>query len=165
MKTLILAFAPLILAASPAAAQNHDHAHHAPAAASAPAQATPPAPTAKTCTCPKCPEHDATHDCPMHGKPPEDPHAGHDMRGMQTAPATAPAADPHAGHNMGAAPAAAADPHAGHDMSGMQTVPAKAPAAILMRVTHEPGSGGCGGPARRTRHERDADGPGEGARL
>ena len=53
------------------------------------------------------------------------PHAGHDMSGMQTAPAAdphaghnrAPAADPHAGHDMGQTPAA--DPHAGHDMSAM----------------------------------------------
>ena len=137
MKILTLAFAPLILAASPAAAQSHNHAQHTPAAATttAPAQAAPPAPTTKTCTCPKCPEHGADHDCPMLGMPPEDPHAGHDRRaapaaaadphaghdmsGMQDPPAQAPVADPHAGHNMSAARAPAADPHAGHDMNGM----------------------------------------------
>ncbi|WP_312128355.1 copper resistance protein B, partial [Brevundimonas sp.] len=63
-----------------------------------------------------------------------DPHAGHDMSGMQAAPAPAAAADPHAGHDMSGmqmapAPAAAADPHAGHDMSGMQMAPAQTPAA------------------------------------
>lgn len=97
MKTLALAFAPLILTAGPVAAQTHDHSSHA-----APAQ-TPAA----------------------------DPHAGHDMSGMQMAPAAAPtqtpAPDPHAGHHMNHG-AAATDPHAGHDMSGMPMAPAAAPA-------------------------------------
>lgn len=89
------------------------------------APATAPQTTDKTCTCPKCAEGAAAHDCAMPGAASADPHAGHDMGGMSAAPA----ADPHAGHDMGAAPAAAADPHAGHDMSGMQSAPAADPHA------------------------------------
>ena len=59
-----------------------------------------------------------------------DPHAGHDMSGMQgmdmgAQQQPAPAQDPHAGHDMSAMPgmgspaAAGQDPHAGHDMSAM----------------------------------------------
>ena len=143
-----VAVLPLMLAAGSAVAQAHGGhgAQAAPArppqarptpapkpkpraAAPQPRRATPPAPA----QAPAIDPH-AGHD--MSGMqmapataPAADPHAGHDMRGMQMAPATAPAADPHAGHNMSAAPAAAADPHAGHDMSGMQTGPATAPAA------------------------------------
>ncbi len=76
--------------------------------------------TDKTCTCPKCAEGAAAHDCAMPGASSADPNAGHDMSSMSAAPA----ADSHAGHNMAVAPSAAADPHAGHDMSGMQTAPA-----------------------------------------
>ena len=121
------------MSSTPAAAAD-PHAGHdmsgmqtvpAPASAADPhaghnmAPATAPQTTDKTCTCPKCAEGAATHDCAMPGAASTDPHAGHDMSSMSAAPA----ADPHAGHNMGAAPAAAADPHAGHDMSGMQTAP------------------------------------------
>ena len=59
-----------------------------------------------------------------------DPHAGHDMSGMQgmdmgAQQQPAPAQDPHAGHDMSAMPgmgspaAAGQDPRAGHDMSAM----------------------------------------------
>ena len=108
--------APPAPAPAPAA---DPHAGHDMGSAAAPQT------TDKTCTCPKCAEGAATHDCAMPGASPADPHAGHDMGSMSAAPA----ADPHAGHNMGAAPAAAADPHAGHDMSGMQTAPAADPHA------------------------------------
>ncbi|MCA0368229.1 MAG: copper resistance protein B [Proteobacteria bacterium] len=129
MKHLTLAFVPLILAASPAVAQSHvGHAGHAPAA-SAPAQQATPAAAEPAHDCPMMREG---RPCPMHGKPPEDPQAGHDMSGMQTAPTQAPPVDPHAGHDMNGmqtAPAQtpAVDPHAGHDMSGMQMAPAQTP--------------------------------------
>ena len=98
------------------------------------APATTPQTTDKTCTCPKCAEGGAAHDCAMPGAstadphaahdmssmapataPAADPHAAHDMSGMQAAPVQTPTTDPHAGHKMGQTPAA--DPHAGHDMS------------------------------------------------
>ncbi|WP_433959867.1 copper resistance protein B [Brevundimonas diminuta] len=139
-----VAVLPLMLAAGSAVAQTHGGhgAHAAPArppqarptpapkpkpraAAPQPRRATPPVPVAT--------DPHAGHD--MSGMQAAaapaaaaDPHAGHDMSSMQAAPSTPPAADPHAGHNMGAAPAAA-DPHAGHDMSGMQMAPAQTPAA------------------------------------
>jgi len=94
------------------------------------APATAPQTTDKTCTCPKCAEGAAAHDCAMPGAASADPHAGHDMSNMSAAPAadphaghnmsgmqSAPAVDSHAGHNMGQTPAA--DSHAGHDMSAM----------------------------------------------
>ncbi|WP_242915555.1 copper resistance protein B [Brevundimonas pishanensis] len=140
-----VAVLPLMLAAGSAVAQTHGGhgAHAAPArppqarptpapkpkpraAAPQPRRATPPAPVAT--------DPHAGHDMSgMQAAPAPaaaaDPHAGHDMSAMQMAPAQAPAADSHAGHNMGAVPAAAADPHAGHDMSGMQAAAAQAPAA------------------------------------
>lgn len=129
MKTLALALAPLILAASPAVAQSHaGHAGHAPAAPAPVQQTTPPAAEPAH----DCPMMREGRPCPMHGKPPEDPHAGHDMSGMQAAPTQTPAVDPHAGHDMSGmqtAPAQtpAVDPHAGHDMSGTQMAPAQTP--------------------------------------
>lgn len=62
--------------------------------------------------------------------PAADPHAGHDMSGMQGMDMSgqqqpAPAQDPHAGHDMSAmpgmssSPSARQDPHAGHDMTAM----------------------------------------------
>ena len=141
-----VAVLPLMLAAGSALAQTHGgHAGHgAHAAPARPPQARP---------APK-PKPRAAAPQPRRTVPPApvttDPHAGHDMSGMQAAPATAPAADPHAGHDMGSAAAAPAttqqptaktctcpkcaeggaahDPHAGHDMSGMQAAPAPAPA-------------------------------------
>lgn len=104
-RALLVAVAvlPLMLAAGSAVAQSHDaHAGHV-----MPAQTPPPADP-----------HAAHRPAPPAPAPVVDPHAGHDMSGMQAAPATAPAADPHAGHNMSPAPAAA-DPHAVHDMSRM----------------------------------------------
>jgi len=60
---------------------------------------------------------------PSSAKTAADPHAGHDMSQMPSAPAApAQAADPHAGHDMSQMPASNApaqptDPHAGHDMT------------------------------------------------
>ncbi|MEG2730937.1 copper resistance protein B [Brevundimonas sp.] len=107
-----VAVLPLMLAAGSAVAQTHG-GHGAHAAPARPPQARPtPAPK---------PKPRAAAPQPRRATPPApvatDPHAGHDMSGMQAAAAQAPAADPHAGHNMGQAPVA--DPHAGHDMSAM----------------------------------------------
>ncbi|SFR99296.1 copper resistance protein B [Sphingomonas jatrophae] len=61
-------------------------------------------------------------------RPVVDPHAGHDMSGMNMpgmSMGQAPAADPHAGHDMSAmpgmnpAPASPTTEHSGHDMNGM----------------------------------------------
>lgn len=124
-----VAVLPLMLAAGSAVAQTHG-GHGAHAAPARPPQARPtPAPK---------PKPRAAAPQPRRATPPApvatDPHAGHDMSGMQAAPAPAAAADPHAGHDMSGmqmapAPAATADPHAGHDMSGMQMAPAQTPAA------------------------------------
>ena len=112
---------PLMLAAGSAVAQSHgEHGGHgAHAAPARPPQARPrPAPKPKPRVAAPRPAAPAV---PVAA----DPHAGHDMSGMQTAPAAdphaghnmAPAADPHTGHDMDQTPAA--DPHAGHDMSAM----------------------------------------------
>ncbi|HEY1072019.1 copper resistance protein B [Brevundimonas sp.] len=115
---------PLMLAAGSAVAQAHG-GHGAHGAHAAPARPPQVRPTPK----PRAAAPQPRRVAPAAPAAPADPHAGHDMSRMQTAPAQAPAADPHAGHNMGAAPAAAADPHAGHDMSGMQTAPTADPHA------------------------------------
>jgi copper resistance protein B len=141
MNRLVIALAPLVLAATPALAQHAGHARP-PAARPAPApapRATPPAarstprpaPRPRPATPPAAPVQDphAGHAMPAveapatvdphagHAMPTEpraaDPHAGHDMSSMQPAQA-----DPHAGHAMPAEPRAA-DPHAGHDMTSM----------------------------------------------
>ncbi len=142
-----VAVLPLMLAAGSAVAQSHGgHAGHgAHAAPARPAQARPrPAPR------PRVAAPRPRRVAPAAPAAAADPHAGHDMSGMQAAPAQTPAVDPHAGHDMSghaghgaqaapvdphaghamsAAPATAADPHAGHDMSGMQMAPAQTPAA------------------------------------
>jgi len=132
-----VAVLPLMLAAGSAVAQSHGgHAGHgAHAAPARPAQARPtPKPRPRAAA----PQPRRVAPPAAAPAPAADPHAGHDMSGMQTAPVQAPTADPHAGHDMSPAPAAAADPHAGHnmgaapaadphaghDMSGMQTAPA-----------------------------------------
>ena len=135
IKTAIILF-PLVVMAAPAAAQSH--AGHAPAAQ---VRAAPPP---AGCVRRGAPNGDATRIgapgapvCPAGFVPeriqvPADPHAGHDMSSMSAGqtPATPPS-DPHAGHHMpgmdgmprmgGDLPRAAtpADPHAGHDMSSM----------------------------------------------
>ncbi|NEX91243.1 copper resistance protein B [Caulobacter sp. 17J65-9] len=65
---------------------------------------------------------------------PPDPHAGHQMPGMEQQAPVPQATDPHAGHTMPgmspqspqppAAPLQPADPHAGHPMPGMEPAPA-----------------------------------------
>ncbi|MEN5167952.1 copper resistance protein B [Brevundimonas pondensis] len=124
---------PLMLAAGSAAAQSHGgHAGHgAHAAPARSSQARPPQARPTSKPRPRAAAPQPRRVAPPAQTPAADPHAGHDMAAMPTAPAPAPApaADPHAGHNMGAAPSASADPHAGHDMSGMQRAPAQAPAA------------------------------------
>ena len=124
-RTLFAAVAalPLMLAAGSAVAQSHG-GHGGHGAHAAPARPTQARPTPKPGPRAAAPQPRRVTPPAAASAPAADPHAGHDMSGMQAAPARTPAADPHAGHNMSPAPAAAADPHAGHDMSGMQTAPA-----------------------------------------
>lgn len=129
-RLLLIAAAPLALAA-PAFAQPADpHAgHHMPAQAPAPAAADPHAghnmPAASAPTDPH-----AGHAMPGAPAPTApDPHAGHHM----PAEPPAPAADPHAGHHMPAdPPAAPADPHAGHHMPATPAQPADPHAGHVM---------------------------------
>ena len=107
MNRLVMALAPLILAATPAAAQHAGHGRP-PAARPAPVPTPQPAPRPTPRPRPAAPP----------AAPAQDPHAGHAMPPVE-APATV---DPHAGHAMPTEPQAA-DPHAGHDMSGMATGP------------------------------------------
>ena len=140
-----VAVLPLVLAAGSAVAQSHGgHAGHGTHAAPArPAQARPQ--QARPRPAPK-PRAAAPRPAAPAAPVAADPHAGHDMSGMQAAPVQTPAVDPHAGHDMSGpehgaqaapvdphaghaiSPAAAADPHAGHDMSGMQRAPVQTPA-------------------------------------
>ncbi|NBW10642.1 MAG: copper resistance protein B [Caulobacteraceae bacterium] len=104
MTRLLVALAPLVLAAGAAQAQTNPHAGHVMPPATQPQSRPQPAP-----------DPHAGHA--MSGATTQaDPHAGHEMSNM---PAAAPA-DPHAGHDMSSmATPAQTDPHAGHDMSGM----------------------------------------------
>ena len=107
---LLIGIAPLAFAA-PGAAQTMDHSSMPGMNMPAKPAAKPPAPTTakKSAAKPK-PKPKATaprpakKQTPAAAKPAADPHAGHDMTGMNPMPA-APAA-------------AAGDPHAGHDMTG-----------------------------------------------
>ena len=111
MNRLVMAIAPLILAATPAAAQHAGHGRP-PAARPVPAPTPRPAPRPTPRPRPAAPP----------AAPAQDPHAGHAMPPVE-APATV---DPHAGHDMPTEPQAA-DPHAGHDMTPTgQTSPAPA---------------------------------------
>ena len=108
MTRLLVALAPLVLAAGAAGAAQaqtaNPHAGHLMPSVAQPQSRPQPAP-----------DPHAGHA--MSGATAQaDPHAGHDMSNM---PAAAPA-DPHAGHDMSnMADPAQTDPHAGHDMSGM----------------------------------------------
>ena len=133
---LLVGFAPLALAA-PAFGQAMDHSMHNMPGMTMPAKPTAkPAPkskakaTAKPATKRKAPVRSTALRSAQPAKTPAaDPHAGHDMSGMQGmdmgGKQAAPAQDPHAGHDMSAMPGmgvstgAAKDPHAGHDMSSM----------------------------------------------
>lgn len=140
MNRLVLALAPLILAASTfsAQAQTQDpHAGHVMPATPAPTRPTPapPPPTPQTPASPAAQDPHAGHVMPpMQTPPASDPHAGHQM------PAQAPAADPHAGHNMSPPASAEPDPHAGHDMSAM------APAQADPHAGHDMSSMSMGPP-------------------
>ena len=126
MNRLLIALAPLILAATPAAAQHAGHTmppavRPAPAPAPAPApRPRPPAARPAPAPAPRPVPRPAPRPRPATppAAPAQDPHAGHAMP-----PAEAPATvDPHAGHVMPTEPQAA-DPHAGHDMSTMTPEP------------------------------------------
>ncbi|WP_339873709.1 copper resistance protein B [uncultured Brevundimonas sp.] len=138
MNRLVIALAPLVLAAAPAAAQN-PHAGHArpPAARPAPAPAPRRAPTpAPRATPPAARPAPAPRPVPRPATaapaPAPDPHAGHAMPAEAAAvdphaghamPGEPQVADPHAGHDMATMTPEAADPHAGHDMGGMAMPP------------------------------------------
>ena len=112
MTRLLVAIAPLVLAAGAAQAQTADpHAGHSMSSA------TPSRPQTQ-------PDPHAGHDMSGTAAQP-DPHAGHDMSKMAAPSQT----DPHAGHDMGGMDmsGAQADPHAGHDMSGMAMGPPDVP--------------------------------------
>ncbi|MFC5372399.1 copper resistance protein B [Brevundimonas faecalis] len=116
----VVAVLPLMLAAGSAVAQSHGGhgGHGAQAAPARPSQARPPQARPRPAPKPRAAAPRPRPVAPAAPAAAADPHAGHDMSGMQAAPAQTSTADPHAGHDMGAAPAAAADPHAGHDMNG-----------------------------------------------
>ncbi|MGV9005900.1 MAG: copper resistance protein B [Brevundimonas sp.] len=156
MNRLLIALAPLVLAANPATAQSH--AGHAPVIqpqvaplppgcvrrgavdADASRTGTRDAPVCPTGAVPRrlgtsAADPHAGHEMSTMGQMPSSPAmpAGHDMStmGMSQAPATTPA-DPHAGHDMstmGEMPSSPAMP-AGNDMStmGMSQTPATTPA-------------------------------------
>lgn len=134
IRTFLLAgIAPLALA-TPALGQTMDHSMH-----NMPGMTMPAKPAAKQKA--KAAAKPATkrkapvrRTAPRRAQPAKaqaaDPHAGHDMSGMQGMDMggqqqAAPIQDPHAGHDMSAMPGMAAstdagqDPHAGHDMSTM----------------------------------------------
>ena len=116
MSRLVVALAPLILAASAFSAQaQNPHAGHVMPPTPAPTRPAP-APAAR----PQTPARPAAQDPHAgHAMPPAaDPHAGHQM------PTQAPPVDPHAGHDMSTPAPAQPDPHAGHDMSAMTPAPA-----------------------------------------
>lgn len=106
MNRLVLAMAPLMLAATPAAAQDA-HSGHVMPPATHPAPAPAPAPRPRPPVARPTPAPATVN-----------PHAGHDMSTM--APA---AVDPNTGHDMSGMAMSPADPHADHDMGGMETPP------------------------------------------
>lgn len=114
-----VAVLPLMLVAGSAIAQNHGHAGHG--AHDAPARPPQARPTPK----PRAAAPQPRRDAPPAAAPASaaDPHAGHDMSEIQTAPA-----DPHAGHDMGQT--SAADLHAGHDMSAMAGGASEIPTSV-----------------------------------
>ena len=132
---LLIGIAPLAFAA-PGAAQTMDHSSMPGMNMPAKPAAKPPAPTTakKSAAKPK-PKPKATaprpakKQTPAAAKPAADPHAGHDMTGMNPMPAApaAAAGDPHAGHDMTGAsgmegmqmPAGQGSQPKGHDMSAM----------------------------------------------
>ena len=144
MNRLVVALAPLILAASAFSARAQDpHAGHVMPAPARPAPAPTPAPQAPTR--PPAQDPHAGHVMPpAQTRPAADPHAGHQM------PAQPAAVDPHAGHDMSTPAPAQLDPHAGHDMSTM------APAQPDPHTGHDPSTMNMGPPDVPT----SADSPG-----
>lgn len=132
MTRLLVAIAPLFLAATAAQAQTaprsaDPHAGHAmptpPRPSTQPPQARPHAQHPAPARTPAAADPHAGHTMPPAPTSSPDPHAGHD-RGAATA---SPQADPHAGHAMHGQQPAPADPHAGHDMTGMSMGPPNVP--------------------------------------
>lgn len=142
MNRLVIALAPLILAASAFSAHAQDpHAGHTmpPPPGTQPVAPTPDPHAGHQMLAPAAaPDPHAGHLMPSARTPvTADPHAGHQMPAQ---PATvdphadhdmstpAPAQpDPHAGHDMSTMAPAQADPHAGHDMSTMNMGPPDVP--------------------------------------
>ncbi|WP_374470964.1 copper resistance protein B [Phenylobacterium sp.] len=134
-RLLMIAAAPLAIAAPAFAQDPHAH-HHAPA----PAAAQPPADPHAGHAMPAAPAD--PHAGHAMSAAPADPHAGHAMPAAPADPHAGHAmpaapADPHAGHAMPAAPAgphaghgpAQADPHAGHNMAPVAVGSEPAPPA------------------------------------
>jgi len=101
MNRLLVALAPLILVAAPAAAQDGHTGH-----GQAPTPSVDPH-AGHARTAPAQPDLHAGHGQPQAA--PVNPNAGHGVQEPQQA-------DPHAGHDMSGP--SVSDPHAGHDMSG-----------------------------------------------
>lgn len=125
MSRLVVALAPLILAAAAGAAQaqaQDPHAGHVMPPVQAPPPAADPHAGHRPAQSPAAVDPHAGHTMSPAAPAQPDPHAGHDMS------ATPPAQpDPHAGHDMSAMPPASQDPHAGHDMSAMTMGPPNTP--------------------------------------
>ncbi len=135
-RSLLLAGFASAAIAGPAFGQAMDHSMH-----NMPGMTMPTKPAAKAASKPKATARPAPKrkapvrsTAPRRAQPAQtpaaDPHAGHDMSGMQGMDMggqqqAAPAQDPHAGHDMSAMPGMAApagtaqNPHTGHDMNAM----------------------------------------------
>lgn len=133
-RSLLLAVLASTAMAGPAIGQTMDHSmHNMPGMTmpAKPAAKAAPKPKAKAATKRRTPARSAApHRARSAQAPAVDPHAGHDMSGMQgmdmgAQQAATPAADPHAGHDMSTMPGMTApaangqDAHAGHDMNAM----------------------------------------------
>ena len=135
-RSILLAGLASAIIAVPAFAQSMDHSMHdmpgmtmpaKPAAKAAPKPARKAA--AKPASKRKAPARKTASRRAQAQAPATDPHAGHDMSGMQGmdmgGQQSAPASNPHAGHDMSAMPGMGApagtaqDQHAGHDMNAM----------------------------------------------
>ena len=136
-RSLLLAGLASAVVAGPVLGQSMDHSmHNMPGMTmpAKPAAKATPKPARKAAAKPAAKRKAQVRRAPRRAQAAParvaDPHAGHDMSGMQgmdmgAQQQPAPAQDPHAGHDMSAMPgmgspaAAGQDPHAGHDMSAM----------------------------------------------
>ncbi|KQM68881.1 copper resistance protein B [Sphingomonas sp. Leaf20] len=136
-RSLLLAGLASAVVAGPVFGQSMDHSmHNMPGMTmpAKPAAKATPKPARKAAAKPAAKQKAQVRRAPRRAQAAParvaDPHAGHDMSGMQgmdmgAQQQPAPAQDPHAGHDMSAMPgmgspaAAGQDPHAGHDMSAM----------------------------------------------